>query len=259
MSTVICRPGRRHLPASPIKTSPRASSASYYSSATWSGYISEGWKQVNDVYSSWNVPTAGAPAPGPTATTQSTWIGTGGWNGQPGALIQEGTESNTAANGSTHYFPWYEIVPDEAQQIFANDPINPGDDINASLQVTPNDNVVFTKGSFLLCDEAPGGVCVSLSQDTKAFETPGTSAEWIIERTIVNNTAPPLTRFGSLAISMDGFYADGASHYEDGAVSINMNSCDGKTTLASVGALYNTNQFLDTWMNYGPSDPFPCP
>src|ERR1041385_6856287 len=119
-------------------------------SQNWFGYnqgsIEQGGKLFNSITGTWNVPTATAHTRGEDEYS-STWIGIGGGCVDANCLIgdttliQTGTEQDVAADGSTTYDAWLEIIPAPEIQI-SNFTVAPGDTMNASIsEVVPNSNV----------------------------------------------------------------------------------------------------------------------
>jgi hypothetical protein len=112
-------------------------------STNWSGYgtnVTEtGVKKVyKSVSGKWIVPAVSQQTPGQSENT-STWIGIGGnvLNplmpvGDP-TLIQTGTEQDVAANGTTSYSAWWEILPEPETPIPAMK-VQPGDVMSAMIK-----------------------------------------------------------------------------------------------------------------------------
>ena len=128
----------------------------------------------------------------------SIWPGLGGWNGN-GTLVQSGTESdivcpNRSIDGTCpervprNYF-WFEIWPDESQMEVTNLLPNANDDVFTESSWSGG------VASFMLCDYTQN-LCVKADQSSSQ---PGSSAEWIAERTAFNGSSDHyLPNFGTI-------------------------------------------------------------
>lgn len=111
-------------------------------SDNWSGYSEP--LAVADPYESisatWVVPTATQHTSG-QAESSATWVGIGGGCITSDCLVgdetlvQAGTEQDVAANGTTSYSAWWEIVP-VPSVTFSSVTVNPGDTVSVSLTQT---------------------------------------------------------------------------------------------------------------------------
>jgi hypothetical protein len=110
-------------------------------SSNWFGYqqgsVEQGGKLFTAITGNWTVPTATQHTSG-QAEDSADWIGIGGGcvdaNCAVGdsTLIQTGTEQDVAADGSTSYDAWYELVPAPEFEI-TNMTVKPGDQMHASI------------------------------------------------------------------------------------------------------------------------------
>jgi hypothetical protein len=110
-------------------------------SGNWFGYVQgtlekAGNPTFKNISGIWTVPTASQHVSG-QAENSSTWIGIGGGCvdinclATDNTLIQAGTEQDVAANGSTSYYAWYEIIP--APSLRTNLVVHPGDRIKGQI------------------------------------------------------------------------------------------------------------------------------
>jgi hypothetical protein len=135
-------------------------------SQNWAGYVAGG-TQFSSVSGSWVQPTAKC---GSGQTYSAFWVGIGGSSNQSSALEQTGTQADCAADGSTEYYAWYELVP--AAPVTLDLAIKPGDHISAKVNVSGS-NVTVS-----LSDQTTG----QSTTKTLQMDNPDTSsAEWIAE------------------------------------------------------------------------------
>ncbi len=162
-------------------------------SSIWSGYVVSsnlGNPQplVTQINASWIVPNAYATS---IDTYSSAWIGIGGF--QPDkSLIQTGTEHDYV-NGREFYSAWYEILPDQAIRIEEMS-ISPGDLISASIELT---NLQTHEWKIEIKD-------ITTNQEFSInliYNSSKVTAEWIVERPLVNNQKSSLANFGTLSFN----------------------------------------------------------
>lgn len=157
-------------------------------SVAWAGYIVassfNSQKEVIAVDASWTVPQVNASAGNGYS---SAWIGIGGQSDK--SLIQIGTEHNLL-NSQENYHVWYELLPDYAIRI-PDFQIEPGDLVLASIRLVNNESNVW---NIQLTDVSNGQ---SFSR-TVTYNSTRSSAEWIVERSTVNNQVTNLADFGSI-------------------------------------------------------------
>jgi len=114
-------------------------------SPNWSGYVLSSTSNsavFTYISGQWTVPTLDCSD---TPNNRSaTWVGTGGDNwpggGYSGVLLQTGTEDD-CVNGSQEDSGWFEIYPSTPnyQETFKDFPVNPGDVIQARIEINTND------------------------------------------------------------------------------------------------------------------------
>lgn len=145
--------------------------------SNWAGYVQPNFEtglSYTAASAIWNVPSVRyAPAPpvchprlaqGQVRTVciaqpvpveySSSWVGVGGYcedaacSEGDNTLIQIGTEQDVAADGSTQYYAWYELLPDypvligptapNCTQLSCAYPVQPGDEIRAGVACEAN-------------------------------------------------------------------------------------------------------------------------
>lgn len=278
-TTLKCRPGR---PGQPLDRGRRGRIAALTetTSPNWSGYESlptwkdNGW--VLDSQMGWTVPKVVEPSD--KTVVSSIWPGIGTGNSQSDPLIQVGTEQDGACElgcttHQTTYSVWYEIFPQEPQQVNPLMPLHAGDEVFAYVGYnsdTPG------QADFLFVNQTTGDAFDLSQQISGSKALSGSTIEWITERTescgITGNcTYPSLNNFGTLNFTSDtGDVNSGhswpasqittANPYTSQAESIDMTSCAG-ALLADTGPLTNaggTWSYTTTWRAYGPTDPEQC-
>jgi hypothetical protein len=160
-------------------------------SVGWAGYIVassfNGQKDVVSVSSSWTVPTVN-PSSGDGYS--SAWIGIGGQEDK--TLIQVGTEHNVY-NGNGSYGAWYEMLPALSTRI-DNFTVSPGDQITAKISLMNPDTELW---NIQIHDLTNGE---SYTQNFQ-YNSTRSSAEWILERSLVNGQITTLSNFGAVTFS----------------------------------------------------------
>ena len=171
-------------------------------SNNWSGYnkgVLETGTPFTSVTGSWVVPTARPHKQGEDEYSSS-WIGIGGGcldtscTTTDSTLIQTGTEQDVAADGSTSYSTWYELIP--APSISTPLAVKPGDTVSASVAET-----------------VPGVWTISLANVTTGqnwsttvpYTSTHATAEWIEETPVVFGSngvqVGPLPNLGTVSFS----------------------------------------------------------
>jgi hypothetical protein len=158
----------------------------------WSGYIvslnlqneTEG---VSSISASWVVPQITSSL---NDTYSSVWVGIGGYG--ESTLIQAGTEQH-CENGKVEYFAWYELLPKTIIRI-SNLDIQPGDKVTTSITLVDE-----TSESWLIhiVDETEN----KSFQKTVTYDSTRKSAEWIVERPLVNGEISTLANFNQVTLT----------------------------------------------------------
>lgn len=160
-------------------------------SLNWAGYEATGGT-FTSVGASWIIPQSTAPATNeenrPAAlSADATWVGIGGVASRD--LIQAGTQT-VFQNGVPSYQAWYEMLPDDSQQVPLT--VHPGDAMTVSLsqQSTGQWNIYFY-------DSTTGQ-----SYNTSvSYQSSLSSAEWIEEMPSATNGFVALDNFGTAAFT----------------------------------------------------------
>lgn len=142
---------------------------------------------VTNVSGSWIVPTITVSS---INSYSAAWIGIGGLNDE--SLIQCGSEHDWV-NGEARYSLWYELLPDYAIPIPEIE-VSPGDSITASVSLADDNSNTWL---IQITDVTTGQ---GFSQ-TFAYNSSRLTAEWIIERPMVNDRMTTLANFGKIAFT----------------------------------------------------------
>jgi hypothetical protein len=158
----------------------------------WSGYlvnmqIQNKSQGVSSISASWTVPQVEFSQ---NDTFSSIWIGVGGYGEQ--TLIQTGTEQH-CLNGRIEYFAWYELLPDKIVSI-PNLNVQPGDLMTSTIRLV---NEGENTWSITLNDLTNG----RYFEKTVVYNSSQLSAEWIVERPLVQNVMSTLANFGNVTIN----------------------------------------------------------
>ncbi len=156
----------------------------------WAGYVCSSNLQnpkssVTSVSASWTVPSVESSS---TDAYSSVWVGIGGQFDT--SLIQAGTEQDFA-DGSAKYYAWYEMLPNNLVPITAIQ-VSPGDQIKASISQSGSNS-----WSISIEDVTSN----TGFQNTFTYNSQQLSAEWIVERPLVNGSFAQLANFGSVTFS----------------------------------------------------------
>jgi len=167
-------------------------------SLDWAGYAVSSTQlapqpQVLGVNGSWLVPKISASV---GDTYSAVWIGIGGQSDvggqQDNTLIQCGTEHDLTS-GQEQYSVWYEMLPADAITIDTVRAL-PGDEIKASISLVESTTNTWS----IAIDNLSSGQ--SFRQNF-VYNSSKLSAEWIVERPLVNNRVTNLADFGSITFT----------------------------------------------------------
>jgi hypothetical protein len=186
------------LGAAPIASASAATDVQKASSGNWAGYVvgagSDGSAtSFKTVTGSWVQPTAKCSSGG--TTYSAFWVGLGGADGKE-ALEQDGTEANCGANGTAHYYAWYELVPKAPVKVDLA--VHPGDSMTATTTVSGHE---VTES---IVNHTTGQ---SYTKTLTMSDPDISTAEWVAEAPsqcqsgATNCTALPLSNFGSVAFT----------------------------------------------------------
>lgn len=152
-------------------------------SSNWSGYIAQNGSYTG-VSGTWVVP---AITPSATVTSNATWIGIGGKTSSD--LIQAGVYEIANSEGIT-YQAWYELLPQDSIAIPLV--VSPGDSMSVAILETSQDvwNIVITNNTTH-----------QQFEKTVQYQSSLSSAEWIQERPLLNQSLAPLSGFTSVTFT----------------------------------------------------------
>jgi hypothetical protein len=181
------------LAASALATPAQTVNAQLQQSENWSGYVarSNAAQNFTSVSGSWTQPAvSGSSGDGYSAF----WVGLGGSQQGSQALEQIGTSADVV-NGQTHYYAWYELVPDPETRLDL--PINAGDHISARVTVNG------TQVTLSLTDQTTGQ---SATKTLQKSDPDTSSAEWIAEAPAASQDGGgyqvmPLADFGKVTFT----------------------------------------------------------
>lgn len=208
-------------------------------SANWDGNIADG-QSYTDAFGTFTVPAA----QGTSTAYSSSWVGVGQGLSSRQPLIQGGSESD--ALGIPTYSLWWELYPQNNQQVFSNN-VHPGDTVYVHAHLSYNDDWVVVK------DEKTGAGGTYGLQTTSIW--PDNTAEWIFERTEVGGYYPRLT---DATTSFTGATAYGTGYSGTSLHDLphywsSMWNCTSAsdTELANAGPIADDGAFNAYWLNYG--------
>jgi hypothetical protein len=159
----------------------------------WSGYIvdlvsvqnkTEG---VSSITGTWIVPQIKYSE---NSTYSSVWVGVGGYGEE--SLIQAGTEQH-CENGQITYFAWYELLPKTITTVTTMD-IHPGDQVTTSITLIDQSENSWV---ITIIDHSTG----ANFQKTVTYNSSQKTAEWVVERPMVNNKFSTLADFTQATIT----------------------------------------------------------
>jgi Peptidase A4 family len=179
------------------------SHASAALSTNWAGYTDTGYGGGPNYLATtmqWRVPTIVGPSD--RSVVSSIWPGIGSGLNTADTLIQAGTEQDSLCTPGCRsqvpsYYFWFELYPQERQQVVTNLAVYPGDLVSTIAEYDPD-----TRTAYFQLNNLTTGQGVYASQ-----LLPGPSAgsgrqgEWIVERTRVGNLLPSLANFQTQTIT----------------------------------------------------------
>lgn len=168
-------------------------------SRNWSGYVATGGTYTS-VTGTWVIAKPDPMTPGIDAT----WVGVGGANTTD--LVQAGTETTVAADGTVSYDAWTETLPQSTHTV--------------ALSVSAGDTVTVT-----LTEQSAGSWLIDLKNITTGrsytttvrYSSSKSSAEWIQEAPSIGRGIAPLDSFGTVKFSVASTVVDGKNQSLRGA------------------------------------------
>lgn len=160
-----------------------------YPTSTWSGYavapqVANG--TITQINATWTVPTITISQNSYTYLFQ--WIGIGGLGSSYSNLIQTGTASDNL-DGTPQYYAWIETLPNLSTFEF---PVNPGDSISA--------NIRLIKSGLWQVEITDLSTNQTFNQSI-AYTSNESTAEWIVERPSVDGVSSALSHFNTTAFN----------------------------------------------------------
>ena len=158
----------------------------------WSGYmvapdVQDQSPLVTGVNASWRVPEV---KPSENNTFSGVWVGIGGYGED--TLIQTGTEQE-CIDGKVTYYSWYELLPAHLVRI-SDFKVRPSDVIMASISLaSQNSNTWLIEINDVTRGEH--------FKKTVVYNSSMLSAEWIVERPLVNDGISTLANFGNVTFT----------------------------------------------------------
>ena len=158
----------------------------------WSGYmiapdVQDQSPLVTGVNASWRVPNV---KPSEKNTFSGVWVGIGGYGED--TLIQIGTEQEYI-DGKVSYYSWYELLPAHLVRI-SDLNVRPGNVIMASINLASQNSNTW---SIEINDVTTG----KYFKKTVVYNSSMRSAEWIVERPLVNNDISTLANFENVTFT----------------------------------------------------------
>jgi hypothetical protein len=175
-------------------------------SLNWSGYVLVHNKHSFDsVAGAWIVPTAQAFICSGVMGYSAQWVGIDGWpNSISGNILQAGSEADASCvnnTTTTDYYPWIEWYTGRefklAQQNGDPLPFAPGDYLIVTVTATDWFDGASENGALNFTDVTQNWqISETFSAASLGGEfVTGQSAEWILERPLVNDAFPPLANY----------------------------------------------------------------
>lgn len=162
----------------------------------WAGYsvasdFSDPQPVIVGINGSWTVPTVSVSQ---NNALSAVWIGIGG-QFDDNTLIQTGTEQDSTHGNVARALnsAWYELLPNDSITITTID-VRAGDEITASISLI---NSTANIWSIEITDVTS----VQSFQTNVVYNSSRLSAEWIVERPIVNSLLGTLADFGSITFT----------------------------------------------------------
>ncbi len=193
LSSQTLSPSQNPQPSSSVTPQPSIMPVPVVSAArNWAGYVAASDMQnpqptVVGVNGSWTVPAVTETG---SDAFSAVWIGIGGEFDQ--TLIQIGTEQDSLG-GQGQYSAWYELLPADSVTIGTMD-VFPGDRMEASIRLSSS---ATNRWTISITDITTG----QSYQRSLIYSSGQFSADWIVERPVVNNVLSALADFGNVTFT----------------------------------------------------------
>jgi hypothetical protein len=232
-------------------------------SGNWSGYgtnITE--TGLTGLYKSvsgeWVIPSVSAETAGQAEDT-STWIGIGGNTlnalipeGDP-TLIQTGTEQDVAADGSTTYDAWWEILPEPETEVTSM-AVSPGDLMKATI----TEGTIPEDWTITIADLTKGATGNESFTTTTVYPSLMDTAEWVHEApTLIAVNGGIATLAKSAPVRFTGAALNGSAINLNTADQIQMTDSTGTTVIAQPSAPDSTGSGFQVCTYSGTTCPTP--
>jgi hypothetical protein len=204
---LVSRPNSYNRQLEGLKVNSKRFNTTASTSDNWSGFAlvsaATGEQPFSKVAGRWTVPTV-KQAPGSCSggwDYSSEWVGIGGFSDQD--LLQAGSAANVfcdIGNNIAEYFPWVEWLPSEELVLYEDAatstlyPFAPGDYLNVTIAATNFSSGVSTSGTLSFADVTQGwSIALTFTASSLGgSKVTGQSAEWIVERTEVDDALATL-------------------------------------------------------------------
>jgi len=201
------------------------------SSLNWSGYADTGGT-FTGVSGTWTIPNVSTSTD--AYGVDATWVGIGGVLKKD--LIQAGTQTITAPDGTVEYQVWYEMLPAISKTVALA--VKPGDSVTTTITKGTGNNWTIaiidntTKKSFT---------------KSVAYASSLTSAEWVEEMPLTNIPSVMLDNFGTIKFTSGWVIENGTKNtlYTTGAQNIVMKNIFGQN-VATTSPVTSDNSFTIT-------------
>ncbi|MBV9265688.1 MAG: hypothetical protein JO061_05920 [Acidobacteriaceae bacterium] len=204
----------------------------------------------------WNVPVIVGGEEG-TWTSSTLWIGL---SGVVPDIAQDGTEQDVyVSDGITYsnYYAWKQVGGQEAQVVFSNFSINPGDEIYSELRIGDAYGNLNPNGgyAYFWLDDLTTGEFSYLSTPFNSGTFTGIAAEWMLGRPqFGDGSYPDLANYwfavmqSPFALTADGTTVNFLSG-GDGATSYQVTMYNHYDVISTVSPI-NSNSMQFDWVNY---------
>jgi len=246
-------PASRSTPRATRRGVMAGTSFTTVTSSNWSGDVIDGQPAAfDDVLGAWTVPSVSTDG-NFGGSYSSTWVGIDGWGNND--VVQDGTEQDATGFGPwgqwTIYYAWYEFFPNQ-QVAMSNVSVSPGDQILAE-SFTGYDSTGTLNGYYWLYDYTSNQGAFTNAAIPAGASFAGASAEWIEERTTVNNALYPMPDYGNVQMSStEALTNDGNVYHADGSNAFGAGDSQLNVIMTSNGLL--SGDWLSEGYDYGPNN-----
>lgn len=216
-------------------------------SPNWSGYISNldssGATLYTQIQADYKEPTISEVSGN---CENSYWVGLGG--NKTSRLVQAGTISS----GKYTHYAWYEYLGDSETITVTpvNLTVNAGDNIHVYVSFQRSNNLF----SYYIANNTTGkSVSGSVTLDAST-QYDGTSAEWIVERNLVDGSLANLGNYGAITFTNCKATLNTSNTWHNLSSLSNLEKCTmrngAQVVLSEPGGISSNNTFSCTWRKY---------